>query len=73
VQVDSYGAPAPLKSLCSISVPDSSTLLLTPFDKGSLKDIERAINVRWLHGCLLNSHGLFFGTSVFYYKVFYLM
>lgn len=44
VQVDYYGAPTPLKSLASIAVPDASTLLISPFDKGGLKDIEKAIN-----------------------------
>jgi len=44
VQVDYYGAMTPLKSLASIAVPDASTLLISPFDKGSLKDIEKAIN-----------------------------
>lgn len=43
-QVDYYGAPTPLKSLASIAVPDASTLLISPFDKGGLKDIEKAIN-----------------------------
>lgn len=44
LQVDYYGAPTPLKSLASIAVPDASTLLISPFDKGSLKEIEKAIN-----------------------------
>lgn len=44
IQVDYYGAPTPLKSLASIAVPDASTLLISPFDKSSLKEIEKAIN-----------------------------
>lgn len=44
LQVDYYGAPTPLKSLASIAVPDASTLLISPFDKSSLKEIEKAIN-----------------------------
>jgi ribosome recycling factor len=43
--VDYFGAPTPLKQVASISVPDASTLLLTPFDKSSLKAVEKAINV----------------------------
>ncbi len=43
MQVDYYGAPTPLKSLASIAVPDASTLTISPFDKGSIKDIEKAI------------------------------
>jgi ribosome recycling factor len=42
-QVDYYGAPTPLKSLATISVPDASTLLVSPFDRSGLKDIEKAI------------------------------
>lgn len=44
IQVDYYGAPTPIKSLASIAVPDASTLTITPFDKGSIKDIEKALN-----------------------------
>eukprot|EP00878_Enallax_costatus_P002263 GHUV01002437.1.p1 GENE.GHUV01002437.1~~GHUV01002437.1.p1 ORF type:complete len:256 (+),score=82.72 GHUV01002437.1:205-972(+) len=44
IQVDYYGVPTPLKSLASIAVPDASTLLISPFDKSSLKEIEKAIN-----------------------------
>ncbi len=41
--VDYYGAPTPLVQLASISVPDPRSLLIRPFDPGSLKDIERGI------------------------------
>ncbi|KAJ9531861.1 hypothetical protein QJQ45_022028 [Haematococcus lacustris] len=44
IMVDYDGVPAPLKSVASISVPDSSTLLISPFDKASMKLIEKAIN-----------------------------
>jgi ribosome recycling factor len=43
-QVEYYGALTPLKQLASIAVPDASTLSISPFDKGSLKEIEKAIN-----------------------------
>lgn len=43
VQVDYYGSYVPLKQVCSITVPDHSTLLLTVFDKGSVKPVEKAI------------------------------
>lgn len=43
VTVDYYGEPTPLNSLASISVPSSSQLLVDPYDKTSLGDIERAI------------------------------
>ncbi len=41
--VDSYGTPTPLKHLASISVPDAKTLLIAPWDKSILKEIEKAI------------------------------
>ena len=44
VRVDYYGSPTPLKSLANISVPESRTLLISPFDPKSVGDIERAIN-----------------------------
>lgn len=34
----------PLKSLASVAVPDASTLMISPFDKSALKEIEKAIN-----------------------------
>ncbi|MBS1836297.1 MAG: ribosome recycling factor [Actinobacteria bacterium] len=41
--VDYYGASTPLQQLASFSVPDARMLVITPFDKGSLGAIERAI------------------------------
>lgn len=44
VKVASYGgAPMELKGLATITVPEPTTLLVKPFDPGTLKDIERAI------------------------------
>lgn len=43
LQVEYYGIPTPLIQLASISVPESRTLLIRPFDASSLKAIERAI------------------------------
>ncbi|GFR52263.1 hypothetical protein Agub_g14797 [Astrephomene gubernaculifera] len=43
VMVECYGSPVPLKQLAAVTVPDSQTLLISPFDKGSLKDVERAL------------------------------
>lgn len=43
LQVEYYGAPTPLLQLASISVPDSRTLLIRPFDASTLKAIEKAI------------------------------
>ncbi|PZO95099.1 ribosome recycling factor [Streptococcus halichoeri] len=43
IQVDYYGAPTPLNQLASITVPEARVLMISPFDKSSIKDIERAI------------------------------
>lgn len=44
IMVDYYGAETPLNQLASITVPEARVLLVTPFDKSILKDIEQAIN-----------------------------
>ncbi|GIP21459.1 MULTISPECIES: ribosome recycling factor [Paenibacillus] len=43
IHVDYYGASTPLNQLANINTPDSRTLLIQPWDKSSLADIERAI------------------------------
>jgi ribosome recycling factor len=43
VRVDYYGAPTPLKQLATISVPEARLIVIKPFDPGSLKEIEKAI------------------------------
>lgn len=43
VRVDYYGEPTPLKSLATVSVPEPRLIVIKPFDPGSLKEIERAI------------------------------
>ena len=44
IQVEYYGVPTPLNQLASITVPEARVLLVSPFDKSSLRDIEHAIN-----------------------------
>jgi len=44
VMIDYYGSPTPIKALATINTPDSSTVLIQPFDKGSLSQIEKAIS-----------------------------
>ena len=44
VLVDYYGSPTPLQQLASFAVPDARTILITPFDKTALRDIERALS-----------------------------
>lgn len=43
IQVSYFGTPTPLKQMGSITVPESTTLLIAPFDRTALRDIERAI------------------------------
>lgn len=43
VRVDYYGSPTPLKQLATISVPEARLIVIKPFDPGSLKEIEKAI------------------------------
>lgn len=43
VQVDYYGTRMPLNQVANVSSPDPRTLLITPFDKSVINEIERAI------------------------------
>src|SRR3954452_21085926 len=43
VQVDYYGAVTPLKQLASISASEARLLTVTPYDKSSIRSIEKAI------------------------------
>ena len=45
VQVEYYGTPTSLKSLANITTPDSSIILIQPYNKGSLNIIEKAISL----------------------------
>lgn len=43
VMVEAYGGQMSLKSVASVGVPDSKTILIEPWDKNILKDIEKGI------------------------------
>jgi ribosome recycling factor len=43
IVVEYYGAETPLKSLATLSTPDSQTIQIQPFDAGSMALIEKAI------------------------------
>jgi ribosome recycling factor len=43
ILVSYYGTPTPLAQLASLQNPEARTLLVTPYDKGALRDIEQAI------------------------------
>ncbi len=44
IAVDYYGAATPLKQLATISAPEARLLTVQPYDKSSIKAIEKAIN-----------------------------
>ena len=44
VNVDYYGAPTPVQQLASINVPEARLLVISPYDKSSVGNIEKAIN-----------------------------
>ena len=43
LRVDYYGTPVPLQQLAGFSVPEARMLVVTPYDKGAMKAIEKAI------------------------------
>jgi ribosome recycling factor len=43
VLVDYYGAPTPINQLASFQTPEARMILISPFDKGSMHNIEKAI------------------------------
>ncbi len=45
ILVEAYGVKTPLRGLASISVSDPKTLLVEPWDKGVLKEMEKAIQL----------------------------
>ena len=43
IEIDDYGAPTPLQQLASVQTPEARTILVTPYDRGALGDIETAL------------------------------
>jgi len=43
IMVDYYGSPTPLAQLAGLQVQEARTMLITPYDKSAMKDIEKAI------------------------------
>jgi len=43
VQAESYGVKSPLNAMASITVPDGQSIVLSPWDKNVIKDIEKAV------------------------------
>lgn len=44
VMVDYYGVPTPIQSIANINAPEARQLLIKPFDRSCVKEIEKAIN-----------------------------
>ncbi|AFY62046.1 ribosome recycling factor [Synechococcus sp. PCC 6312] len=45
ITVDYYGIETPLRSLANISTPDATTITIQPYDRSSLTQIEKAIQM----------------------------
>ncbi|NIZ93542.1 ribosome recycling factor [Kineococcus rubinsiae] len=43
ITVDYYGAPTPLQQLASFQIPEARSVLITPFDRSALAEIEKAL------------------------------
>lgn len=43
IRVPYYGSMAPLSNVASINTPDAKTIIITPWEKGLMKEIEKAI------------------------------
>ncbi|HWO97884.1 MAG TPA: ribosome recycling factor [Bacillus sp. (in: firmicutes)] len=43
VTVDYYGAPTPINQLASVSVPEARLLVIQPYDKSQVSEVEKAI------------------------------
>ncbi|WP_431029498.1 ribosome recycling factor [Lysinibacillus sp. LZ02] len=43
ITVDYYGAPTPINQLAGVSIPEARLLVITPYDKSILGEIEKAI------------------------------
>ena len=57
VVVDYYGAPTPLRQMSQVTVQDGTTLVITPYDKSILKEVEKAI-IKAEIGITPNSDGI---------------
>jgi len=45
IHIDSYGTKTPLNQVANISIEDPKTVRISPWDKGQVQDIEKAIAV----------------------------
>lgn len=45
IKVDYYGTPTPIQQVGNISVPEARIILIQPWEKKMIREIERAINI----------------------------
>ena len=57
VVVDYYGVPTPLRQMSQVNVQDGQTLVITPYDKTIIKEIEKAM-IKAELGITPNSDGI---------------
>lgn len=57
VPVEAYGVTTPLKQLASISIPESKSISIEPWDKNVIKDIEKALTYANLGLSVVNIGG----------------
>lgn len=43
ITVDYYGVPTPVNQMASITIPEARVLMVTPFDKNMINDVEKAV------------------------------
>ena len=48
LRVEVYGSPTPIKALANVGAPEPNQIVVRPFDPGTLKDIEKAIQASGL-------------------------
>ena len=54
LRVEVYGSPTPIKQLASVAAPEPTQIVVRPFDPGTIKDIEKAIQASGLGFTPLN-------------------
>ncbi len=45
IRINYYGTPTPLNQVASVSTPDARTIVISPFEKKTLSEIEKAIQI----------------------------
>ena len=48
LRVEVYGSPTPIKAVASVGAPEPTQIVIRPFDPGTLKDIEKAVQASGL-------------------------